>query len=329
LQYIHVNDDKNLVFSETDRPKILPDECLIKVKAIGVNRADTLQRQGLYPAPKGESSILGLEVAGDIIECGSQVNTWQINDAVFGLVAGGAYAEYVVIKASQLLALPKHFSYAQGAATAEVFLTAYQCLFTIANITTKKIIENKKSVLIHAGASGVGSAAIQLAKAQGCYVVTTVSSDIKAQACLRFGADAVINYKNTDFVQWQTEHHAQGFDVILDVAGGDYLTRNIDVSALDAHIVMIAMLAGRHSQPLDIAKLLMKRINITATTLRNRNEQYKAELVANFTQQFYSSIESKQIQPIIDSEYCWSDADKAHQKMLRNENIGKLVLLVN
>jgi len=348
LKYIHVDNDQKLVFSHTEIPSILADECLVQVKAIGVNRADILQRQGLYPPPKGESLILGLEVAGNIIQCGEQVNKWQVNDRVFGLVAGGAYAQYVVIKASQLFALPTHFSYAQGAATAEVFLTAYQCLFTIAklehdicsgvdacdvdNSVDDNIVNGnskQKSVLIHAGASGVGSAAIQLAKAAKCYVVATVSNKGKLQACLDFGADDVINYQEVDFVKWTKSHHPQGFDVIIDVVGGDYLTRNIDVAALDSHIVMLAMLSGRYSQPLDIAKLLFKRINITASTLRNRSEQYKATLVANFTQQFYAQFLEKSIYPIIDHEYSWSDADHAHQKMLRNENIGKLVLLVN
>ncbi len=340
MQYIHVDSHQKLVFSHAEIPSISEDECLVQVKAIGVNRADILQRQGLYPPPRGESLILGLEVAGNIIQCGARVDKWQVNDRVFGLVAGGGYAQYVVIKASQLFALPAHFSYAQGAATAEVFLTAYQCLFTIAKLefdtSSINVDENivnehskQKSVLIHAGASGVGSAAIQLAKAAKCYVVATVSNKDKLQACLDFGADDVINYQEVDFVKWTKSHHPQGFDVIIDVVGGDYLTRNIDVAALDSHIVMLAMLSGRYSQPLDIAKLLFKRINITASTLRNRSEQYKAALVASFTQQFYSLLVQKNIYPIIDHEYSWNDADSAHQKMLRNENIGKLVLLVS
>lgn len=333
MQYIDVDKEQQLVFSTAETPKVGPDECLVKVHAIGVNRADTLQRQGLYPPPKGESLILGLEVSGEIVQCGDHVVDWHINDKVFGLVAGGAYAQYVVIKASQLFALPTHFSYAQGAATAEVFLTAYQCLFTIAKLdvppdsqTSTTEHHKIKSVLIHAGASGVGSAAIQLAKAQGCFVVTTVSNETKAQACVDLGADEVINYTDTDFVQWSKTHCPQGFDIILDVVGGDYLSRNVDVAALDGHIVMLAMLSGRFSQPLDIAKLLVKRIQITASTLRNRSEQYKGDLVRNFTEQFYSSLETGAIKPVIDTEYPWDEADIAHQKMLRNENIGKLVL---
>jgi len=178
LRYISVNDQQALVFAETDAPAISLTQCLIKVHAIGVNRADILQRQGKYPPPGGESLILGLEVCGEIVEIGSSVKNWQIGDKVFGLVAGGGYAEYVAINYEHLMRLPEYFSYQQGAAVAEVFLTAYQSLFSLANL------RHKQSVLLHAGASGVGTAVIQLAKAKQCYVVVTVSNADKAQACL-------------------------------------------------------------------------------------------------------------------------------------------------
>jgi len=320
LKTITVDNNQKLNFTEQEQPSINTDECLIQVKAIGVNRADLLQRAGKYPAPPGESPILGLEVSGDIVACGKDVHRWQVNDKVFALVAGGGYAEYVKVKATQLLSLPQSFSYQQGAATAEVFLTAYQSLFTIANL------QSKQSVLIHAGASGVGTAAIQLAKAKQCYVVVTVGSDEKAKACLALGADVAINYHHQDFVAWSTEHHKKGFDIIVDVVAGNYLNKNIQVAALDAHIVILSLLGGRFSDNVDIAKLLMKRLTFTASTLRNRDHQYKAMLVKQFATDFYHQLVEGKIKPVIDSEFLWQQADQAHQKMGNNENIGKLVL---
>lgn len=323
MKYIAVAANKSLLFSEQDLPVIEDDECLIKVAAIGVNRADLLQRDGKYPAPEGDSPILGLEISGDVVECGTKVTGWQLGDSVFSLVAGGGYAQYVKVKASQLLPLPSSFTYQQGAACAEVFLTAYQSLFTIAKL---KIGDR---VLIHAGASGVGCAAIQLAKAKKCQVVVTVSNAIKAQACLALGADCAINYRQDDFVKVCKDQFKGGFDIILDVVVGDYLTRNINVAAMDSHIVMLAMLGGRYSEPVDIAKLLMKRLTLTASTLRNRDDSYKAKLVSDFSKDFYRQLVQGEISPVIDTLYPWQDAELAHQKMANNENIGKLILTVD
>lgn len=326
MKFIDFNDQQTLFFSDVSLPEIAADECLVKVHAIGVNRADLLQRAGKYPAPKGESTILGLEVAGDIVKCGEEVGlshlgkSWQVGNKVFGLVAGGGYAQYVKVKAAQLISLPTSLSYEQGAACAEVFLTAYQSLFTIAQLPPQS------KVLIHAGASGVGTAAIQLAKATECHVSVTVSSKEKAQACTSLGADSVINYHQTDFVKFAKTNVPQGFDVIVDVVSGDYLTKNINVAALDGRIVTLSMLGGRYCPKLDMAKMLAKRLTITASTLRNRSDDYKAELVASFIHDFYSDLEKGKIKPTIDSVYSWKEADKAHQKMANNENIGKLVL---
>ena len=320
MKYISVDTDKQLVFAHQPHPVIDEDECLIKVVAVGVNRADLLQRHGKYPAPAGESSILGLEACGDIVECGRQVNGWKVGDKVFALVAGGGYSEFVKVKATQLIKLPQNLTYQQGAATAEVFLTAYQSLFTIAQLTAGD------KVLIHAGASGVGSAAIQLAKAKKCQVVVTVGSEVKAKACLALGADHVVNYHEEDFVQWAKVHVKNGFDVIVDVVGGDYVNKNIQVAALDGRIVILSMLGGRYSESIDIAKLLMKRITVTASTLRNRDEHYKAKLVNDFSTDFYPLLINGEIKPVIDSTFPWQSADTAHKKMANNENIGKLIL---
>ena len=326
MKYIQVDNQQSLLLSETSLPEISADECLLKVKAIGVNRADLLQRAGKYPPPAGESSILGLEVSGEIVQCGEAVaenhlgKLWQVGDKVFALVAGGGYAQYVKVKAKQLLCLPEHFTYEQGAACAEVFLTAYQSLFSIAQL------KPNSKVLIHAGASGVGSAAIQLAKANQCNVVVTVGSAAKVQACLALGADVAINYQETDFVTYAKLNNPSGFDVIIDVVAGEYVAKNINVSALDGHIVTLSMLGGRYCPQLDIAKLLAKRLTISASTLRNRSDDYKANLVASFISDFYADLVNGRIKPVIDTVYPWQQVEQAHEKMANNENIGKLVL---
>lgn len=329
LKYIHVDNQQSLVFSQTDMPELAADECLIKVHAIGINRADLLQRAGKYPAPAGESPILGLEVSGEIVRCGEAVSDnhlakpWQVSDKVFALVAGGGYAQYVKVKAGQLFCLPEQFTFEQGAACAEVFLTAYQSLFSIAKLA------DKSKVLIHAGASGVGSAAIQLAKAKQCHVTVTVGSESKAKACLALGADCAINYQDTDFVSWSKKNIPSGYDVIIDVVSGEYLAKNINVSALDGHIVTLSMLGGRYCSQVDIAKLLAKRLTLSASTLRNRSEDYKVQLVASFINDFYADLVDGRIQPIIDSVYPWDQVEQAHEKMANNKNVGKLVLLVS
>jgi len=326
LQYINVDNQQTLTLKETSRPEILADECLLKVKAIGVNRADLLQRAGKYPAPAGESSILGLEVSGEIIQCGALAGVnhlgepWKIGDKIFGLVPGGAYAEFVKVKAAQLFVLPAGFSFEQGAACAEVFLTAYQSLFSIASLSPKS------HVLIHAGASGIGCAAIQLAKAKQCTVIVTVGTEEKAKACLVLGADVALNYHETDFVSWSKVNVPSGFNIIVDVVAGEYVAKNINVAALDGHIVILSMLGGRYSPQVDVAKLLAKRLTVTASTLRNRSDDYKAKLVSCFIKDFYAQLQNGQITPIIDTVYTWQQVEQAHKKMANNENVGKLVL---
>lgn len=323
MKYLHVNKESFLHLSEIEKPTIAMDECLIKVHAIGINRADLLQKAGKYPPPKGESDILGLEVSGEIVECGAQCKHWKVGSKVFGLVAGGGYAEYVVIKQGQMFLLPLNFTFEQGAATAEVFLTAYQSLFQIAGL------KPNSSVLIHAGASGVGTAAIQLAKATDCNVVTTVSNSVKAKACADLGADHVINYNEVDFVQWSKEHKPKGYDVIIDVVAGSQVTKNISVANVDCHIVVLSMLGGRYSEPIDFAKMLSKRISLTASTLRNRSNAYKDDLVADFKSAFNSLLIEQKIFPVIHQTFHWEDVNEAHNIMENNLNIGKLVLSVS
>jgi putative PIG3 family NAD(P)H quinone oxidoreductase len=323
LKYITVTEQQSLAFADTESPSINADQCLIKVHAIGINRADILQRQGKYPPPAGESLILGLEVSGEIIACGANVTKWLVGDKVFGLVAGGGYAQYVMINSEHLMALPQNLSFVQGAGIAEVFLTAYQSLFSLAKL------QKQQTVLIHAGASGVGSAVIQLAKAWQCRVVVTVGSDEKGEACLKLGADDYINYKQNDFVAYLKKHYAQGFKVIVDVVAGSYLQKNINVAALDANIIILSMLGGRFSENIDIAKLLIKRITIQASTLRNRSDEYKRVLINDFMQTFASALITGDIKPVISQVFNWSEVEAAHHQMLNNSNIGKIILTVD
>ncbi|ARD45526.1 NAD(P)H-quinone oxidoreductase [Colwellia sp. PAMC 21821] len=322
MRYIAINEQQQLSFDEVEKPVIGDDECLIKVRAIGVNRADILQKQGSYPPPPGESTILGIEACGELVAIGEQQSSWSIGDKVFAIVPGGAYAQYVKVKTAHLIKLPENFTYAQGAAMAEVFLTAYQCLFTIANL------QPKAKVLIHAGASGVGTAAIQLAKYLNCTVTVTVGNEDKADACKALGADDAINYQQTDFVDW-AKQKAQNFDVILDVVAGEYVNKNISVCALDGHIVMLSMLGGRFAENIDVAKMLVKRVNIHATTLRSRSNDYKTKLINAFIDDFYQCLEIGSISPVIYKQYSWQEVEVAHHVMLNNENIGKIVLTID
>jgi putative PIG3 family NAD(P)H quinone oxidoreductase len=321
MQFIQVNQG-TLNLATMAVPDIKDDECLINVHAIGVNRADLLQRQGKYPPPRGESEVLGLEVSGEIVRAGNNVRGWQLGQKVFGLVAGGGYAEYVCIKASHMIALPSTFAFEEGAATAEIFLTAFQSLFLLGGV------KPKQKVLIHAGASGVGTAAIQLAKAIGCYVVTTVGSVTKSDACLSLGADKTILYRDEDFYSVLKDEGTR-FNVIVDVVSGSYVNKNISLSALDGKIVVLSILGGRYAEQVDMAKMLLNRVHLIASTLRNQSNGYKSVLVEQFIEHFGEPLQTGAIKPVIDSVYSWQEAEIAHQQMLDNKNIGKIVLTID
>lgn len=324
MKFIDINGfggSEVLQMGETDTPQIDAQHLLVKVAAIGVNRADILQRQGKYPPPKGESEILGLEVCGEVVEC--EDKSW-LGKKVFGLVAGGAYAEYCLLKPEHAFELPNGFSTSDGAAIAEVFLTAYQTLFAIGHLT------KGQTVLIHAGASGVGTAAIQLAKCAGCRVIVTCSNERKAQFCINLGADAAINYKQNDYVgevkNFCKSQGVSGVDVVLDCVAGEYISKDINCLAMDGKIVVIAMMGGRFVESLDMAKMMAKRVSITASTLRNRSDSYKTQLIADFKRQFWQHLCDGDIKAVIDSVYDWQEVAKAHEYIEANKNLGKVVL---
>ncbi|OEY71005.1 NADPH quinone oxidoreductase [Rheinheimera salexigens] len=300
-------------------PTANAEQLLIKVAAAGVNRADLVQRQGLYPPPAGESDVLGLEVAGTVVAAPAHLQHWQ-GKQVFGLVPGGGYAEYAVLHHQHAMLLPEGFTMVQAAATAEVFLTAYQLLFLHGQI------QAKQKVLIHAGASGVGTAAIQLAKFFGAEVAVTASTDEKLALCKQLGADITINYKQQRFEQILAQLWPKGANLVLDPVAGDYVQREIAILALDAKIVLYAMMGGRRLPELDLAPLFKQRGHIICSTLRNRSDVYKADLTKQFIANCGAALTAGKLQPVIQQQYHWHQAAEAHQLMASNQTQGKLVL---
>ena len=308
---------QQLKIADTPMPGLTSNQVLVKVAAFGINRADLLQRAGKYPAPAGESPILGLEVAGQVTEVPAGLTTrFKVGDKVFGLVAGGAYAEYVAVEASHLLPLPESLNYVQGAAVAECFLTAYQSMFV------EYALQPHHKVLIHAGASGVGLAAIQLAKQVGCQVAVTASSAEKLAVCKQLGADILVNYREQDFV---TLIKPQGADLVIDFVGADYTHRNLAVLNKDGTIIQLAILGGRYIEQLDLGLMLAKRACLKASTLRNRSNQYKTDLIQAFEDEWWQALAEKRISAMIDTVYQAQDIAYAHQRMEQNLNTGKLV----
>jgi len=292
----------------------------VSVVSFGINRADTLQRQGKYPAPKGESSILGLEVAGTVIEVTDGVTEFSVGDKVFGLVAGGGYATEVIAEPSHLMPIPDGMAFFEAAGLAEVFLTAYQCLRTISHV------KPAERVLIHGGASGVGLAALQLCRHWGVHSAVTASSENKLLQCKENGAELLINYHTHIFDEEVRGTWPSGVQMVLDMVGGDYLNKNLNVLSQDGRIVYLAMLAGRYADNLDMALLLSKRATITGTTLRNRSDAYKAELVQDFTSTCLPAFSTKELKVNVDTHYHIADITKTHARLESNDTMGKLVV---
>jgi NADPH2:quinone reductase len=311
----------SLKIGHTGIPKLVSGQVLVKVVCFGLNRADTLQRQGKYPAPAGESDILGLEMSGEVVQIHSQQTspqTFEIGDKVFGLVAGGGYAEYVAVHSQHLMPVPKDMDMPHAAGIAECFLTAYQVMFI------ENDLQPKQHVLIHAGASGVGLAAIQLAKRHGCAVAVTASCQVKLDLCKQLGADLAINYKQQDFAV-EIAKYWQGCDLIIDFVAGDYLNRNLKLLNIDGNVIYLAMLAGRFADTLDMAMLLGKRATIKGTTLRSRHDLYKSHLIKEFSQACLSDFDNHKLIPNIDTEFAAKDVGNAHQRLEDNNTMGKLI----
>ena len=309
-----------LVVNERESYSLSRGKVKVDVKAFGINRADTLQRQGNYPPPPGESEILGLEVAGVVSEVASDVSTFKEGDKVFGLVAGGGYATEVLVNPAHLMPVPEGMPFFEAAGLTEVFLTAFQCLRTIAHI------KPAQRALIHGGASGVGLAATQLCRYWGVHSAVTASSEEKLSLCEQNGAEHLINYKQQAFDDVLKMEWPEGVDMVLDMVGGDYLNRNLKVLKQDGKVVYLAMLAGRYADNLDMALLLGKRASIIGTTLRNRSDDYKADLIRDFAAVCLSAFESGELKVNIDTHYHIDDISKTHARLENNDTQGKLVV---
>lgn len=295
------------------------NDVLIRVHAAGINRPDVLQRQGLYPPPADASPILGLEVAGEIVECGDQVARWQVGDKVCALVNGGGYAEYALAPEAQCLPIPESFSFVEAATLPETFFTVWHNLFQRAQIMAGE------TLLIHGGTSGIGVCAIQLAVAFGVNVIATASSAEKCAAITALGAVA-INYRTQDFVAVVKQLTAgQGANVILDMVGGDYVQRNFSAAAKEGRIVSIAFLNGRKVN-IDLMPIMLKRLTLTGSTLRAQSAVAKAKIAQELEFRVWPFFAAKKIKPVIDSVFSFAQVVDAHRRMESNQHIGKIVL---
>ncbi|MGO1398333.1 MAG: NAD(P)H-quinone oxidoreductase [Brevibacterium yomogidense] len=319
-----------LTVSEIPSPTARPGSVVVDVHTAGLNRADLLQRQGHYNPPAGantEHEVPGLEVSGTISSIGDGVTDWAVGDRVAALLAEGGYAEQVEVPAGQLLAVPDGFSLAEAAALPEVLCTVHSNVFTAAGLAPGEWL------LVHGGGSGIGTAAIQMAKSHGAKVAVTVGSDRKGDFCRDLGADAVINYREEDFVERIREitgdgdTPGDGADVILDVVGAKYLDRNIKALAVDGRLTIIGLQGGVKAEA-NLGRMLPRRLTVMATTLRARPEAQKARIVADVAQTFWQEAMNGGIKPIVDSEFPLADAAQAHARMEAGENIGKILLSV-
>lgn len=303
-------------------PKPGPNDILIKVAAAGVNRPDVAQRSGSYPPPPGASDLPGLEVAGTVAAVGDGVSRHKIGDKVMSLVAGGGYAQYVTAPDAQAMAIPDALSIIEAGATPETLMTVWH------NVFERGALQPGETLLIHGGSSGIGTMAIQLAKAFGSKVIVTVGSKEKADACVKLGADRAINYKTEDFVaEVKTFTGGHGADVILDMVGGDYIERNYDAAAVEGRIVQIAVLGGPKAT-VNFAKLMVKRLHHTGSTLRPRSAADKAAMVRAIEAKVLPLLRAGKVKPLIDSTFPLEKAADAHRRMETSEHIGKIVLTV-
>lgn len=319
-RHVAVSSDNHLSIEFGPTPTPGADEVLIKVHSAGINRADLLQRKGLYPPPPDASPVLGLEVAGTIQAIGKNVHRWQVGDSVCALTHGGGYAEYAVAPLSQCMPIPKGFSKGEAAALPEALLTNWHNLFQRAGL------KPEEKVLIHGGASGMGTMGVMICATLGAEVYTTAGSDEKCRALEARGATRAINYKTENFEAVLTEMGlTSGINVILDMIGGDYIQKNLNIAAPEARIVNIAYMKGFKAD-INFAPLLMKRITMTGSTLRAQTFVQKAVMVQEIMEHIYPHLESGRIKPIIDSIYPLEQVEQAHGHMEGGQHMGKIIL---
>lgn len=309
-----------LTTSKMPTPEPGPGQLLIKVAAAGVNRPDLLQRQGLYPAPKGHSETLGLEASGTVVAIGANTRHFQLGDKVMALLNGGGYAEYCIAEESACLPVPDGLSMIEAAAVPETFFTVWH------NVFERGALKAGEWFMVHGGTSGIGVTAIQLAKAFGAKVITTAGSDKKCEVCRTLGADAAVNYRTEDFVSVvKSVTDRRGVDVILDMVGGDYIARNIACLADDGRLVNIAYQKGSKVE-VDFMRVMLKRLIVTGSTLRIRSNEVKGRIARALEQNVLPLLADGRIKVIMDSTYPLSEAAKAHARLDEGDHIGKVVL---
>jgi NADPH2:quinone reductase len=308
-----------LTAREVPDPVPGPDEVLVAITGSAVNRADVLQRMGLYPGPPGEHEIPGMEYAGRVAAVGARVTAWSVGDEVMGIVGGGAYAEKVCAHERQVLPVPPELGLADAAAVPEVFITAYDALVVQGGLTSGR------TALVHAGASGVGTAAIQLARSIGARIVVTASTG-KVEACQALGADLVVDYTRDDFVEAvEAFTGGKGVDVVIDVIGGDYVDRNLRCAGVTGRVIQVGLM-GSGVANVSVGMLLQKRLQLIGTVLRARPLEEKIAVTQRFRAEVLPRFADGSLSPVIDSRYRLDDVADAHRRMEANENVGKLLL---
>lgn len=312
-----------LTVGEVPDPEPGPGEVVVDVAASAVNRADLLQRQGFYPPPKGASDIIGLECSGTVSALGDGVSGWTVGDRVCALLSGGGYAEKVSVPAGQLMPLPDGVDLVTAAALPEVACTVWSNVFMQAHL------EKGETLLVHGGAGGIGTFAIQIAHALGCTVATTAGTDEKLDACRSLGAKILVNYREQDFVeQVRAATDGRGADVVLDNMGAKYLDRNVDVLAPDGRLVVIGMQGGTKAE-LDLNKLMRKRAALFASTLRSRPVEQKAEICAAVVQNVWPLVAAGRVKPLVHARFPMTEAPAAHEEVETSRSIGKVLLTVS
>jgi putative PIG3 family NAD(P)H quinone oxidoreductase len=313
---------ETLVPEERPVPSPGVGEILVEVAAAGVNRPDVMQRKGLYPPPKGAPDIPGLEIAGEVVALGNGVTRWKVGDKVMALVIGGGYAQYCLAHESHALPVPAGYPMTQAGAIPETFFTVWH------NVFERGALKSGETFLVHGGSSGIGTTAIQLAKAFGARVITTAGSAEKCDACRKLGADIAINYKSEDFVAVVKDKTAgAGADVILDMVGGDYIERNYEAAAVEGRIVQIAF-QGSPKANVDFRRIMLKRLHHTGSTLRTRSVPDKGAIAHAIQQKVLPLISSGKVKPVMDSTFPLTEAAAAHARMESSAHIGKIVLTV-
>jgi NADPH2:quinone reductase len=311
-----------LVAQQRPVPAAGDGEILVKVAAAGVNRPDVMQRKGLYPPPKGATDIPGLEIAGEVVALGSGVRRWKVGDQVAALVVGGGYAEHCLAYADHALAIPAGVSMIEAAAIPETYFTVWH------NVFERGALKSGETFLVHGGSSGIGTAAIQLAKAMGARVIATAGSPEKCAACRKLGADVAVNYKTEDFVAaTKTATDGKGADLILDMVGGDYIERNYEAAAVEGRIVQIAF-QGSPKATVDFRRIMLKRLTHTGSVLRSRPVQDKAAIARAVEDKAMPLLALGKAKPVIDSTFPLAQASEAHRRMESSAHIGKIVLIV-